>query len=194
MVQEDRDEDRLTQVHFYSVQADPTKSVDDASNYDVNYVVIDAEAEAEDSYGVSKIKQIFCPWLNDGNEAAIRIIGLRLLRRFNNAPKRFKFKVDHRDGEVGLADVVFATSHVLADATGNAQETAMQVISRSETDPGNEVELTAQLYSFEGNYGYIMEDTANDYATATDAEKEGGFYTAPDVGNFADGRKPYEFS
>lgn len=180
--QEDRDEERLTQVHFYSLQSDPTDGAKDKSNYDRIRVTVDTEAEQENSYNDVHIREIFCRWLNVGGDASIRIRSRRLLARFNTAPKIIKFKVDAKDISIGLTDVVQVESRVISDDTGKPIPTLFEVTQRTETVAGHEIELMAQEYRYEGNYGYIMANDANPYGSATDQEKEEGCYIADAAG------------
>ena len=182
ITQEDRDEDRLTQIHFYSVQSDPTGSPTDKANYDRIRVVVDTVAEQGNSYNDTRIREIFCRWLNTGRDTAVRLRSLRLLTRFNTAPKLFKMTLDAKDISIGLTDVIRVDSRVITDETGKSVPTLLEVIQRSEPIAGHEVEIVAQSYLYEGKYGYIMEDTANSYDSATTAEKEDGCYISDAAG------------
>ena len=191
--QEDKDEDRLTQIHFYVDQSDPTEDVDNKSNYNQVRVTIDTEAELSDSYNDTRIREIFCRWLNQGETAIVRIRALRLLQRFNSAPKRFKIKLDAKDISISLADVLSLSSRIVTDETGNPTPTFVEVIKRSEPIAGHEVDIEAQSYLYLGKYGYIMENTANLYGSATDLEKATGCYIVDEATlAFADGSGPYE--
>lgn len=180
--QEDLDDDRLTQVHFYTVQSDPTKGVKEKSNFDRIRVTVDTVAEGANAYNDVKIREIFCRWLNVGRDAAVRLRSLRLLTRFNSAPKHFKIKLDAKDISIGLTDVVRVTSRVITDETGKPVPTLLEVIQKSEPVAGHEVDIVAQAYLYEGNYGFIMNDLANGYDTATTQEKEDGCYISDAAG------------
>lgn len=180
--QEDRDEDRLTQIHFYSVQADPTEGPKDKSNYDRIRVTVDTVAEQENSYNDVRIREIFCRWLNLGRDASVRIRSLRLLTRFSSAPKVIKLTLDIKDIDIGLTNVLEVSSRVITDDTGKPVPTLFEVIQRTETVAGHELEIVAQEYLYLGKYGYIMENVANGYDTATTEEKEDGCYIADAAG------------
>ena len=180
--QEDRDEERLTQIHFYSVQSDPTDSATDKSNYDRIRVTVDVEAEKDNSYDDVRIREIFCRWLNVGRDAAVRIRSLRLLQRFNTAPKVLKATLDIKDIDVGLTSVIEVTSRVITDDTGKPVPTLFEVTQRTETIAGHEVEILAQEYLYVGKYGFIMENTANSYDTSTEVEKNTGCYISDTAG------------
>lgn len=180
--QEDLDDDRLTQVHFYTVQTDPTRGVKEKSNFDRIRVTVDTVAEGANAYNDVKIREIFCRWLNVGRDASVRLRSLRLLTRFSTAPKHFRIKLDAKDIDIQLTDVIRVTSRVITDETGAPIPTLLEVIQKSEPKAGHEVEIVAQAYLYEGNYGFIMENTANSYDSATTQEKEDGCYISDAAG------------
>lgn len=188
---EDKDKERITQVHFYSVQEDPTKSVSDGSNYSRSKVIFDSDAQDPNNYGSTRIKSIFCRWLNQGNNAAINILGRRYLQRFNAAPKYYTLVLDAKE-QVGLANILEVTSDFIVDDDGAPRQTKLQVIGKTEQKQGHEIKYLAQSYEFESNYSFIMENTANDYSTATATELERGCYIGDEnLTSFPDGREFY---
>lgn len=191
--QEDRDEDRLTQIHFYSVQQDPTQGVEEKSNYNRIRATIDTVAEQENAYNDTRVREIFFRWFNgEGNDTQVRLASLRLLQRLRNAPKSYTILLDAKDKDIGLTDVFRITSRVVTDETGNAQPTLLQVTQRSEKQSGHEVQILAQSYEYDGKYGFIMENTANVYGSATETEKETGAYIVDGTTLvFPDGADPY---
>lgn len=182
ITQEDRDEDRLTQVHFYTVQANPTAGAKDKSNYDRIRVTVDTEAEQANSYNDTRIREIFCRWLNIGNNTSERLRSRRLLNKFNASPKQFKIKLDAKDIAIGLTDILYVESRVITDETGKPVPTYLEVTQKSEPIAGHEVNIVAQSYLYEGKYGYIMPNTANPYGTATEQEKLSGCYISDAAG------------
>lgn len=192
ITQEDKDSQRLTQVLFMHKRRDPTKSLDDDSNYEVK--VLTADIPTLNLYGnVVRNRTIRTRWLDQGDESTVAIASLRLLARFKRAPKRVKVKVDADQRDVRLVDVVQVDSDELADGDGLPQTKYMQVIGRSEPATYHDIEMLLQAFGFEGRYGYIAPDTVtNTYATATDFEKANYAFIAPDTGVFADGSEAYK--
>lgn len=190
--QEDRDEDRLTQVHFYSVQSDPTQDVKDKSNYDRIRATIDIEAEQVNSYNDTRVREVFFRWFNTGNDTQARLSSLRLLQRLRTAPKSYTILLDAKDRDIGLTDVIRVTSRVITDETGKTEPALLQVTQRVEKKSGHEVEISAQSYLYDNKYGWIMENDANDYDTATATEKATGAYIVDGTTlEFPDGAGPY---
>lgn len=78
--QEDNDDERITQVHFYLKQSDPTEDYKSKSNYDqINVIVDTVNSESENAYDSSTIREVYCRWLNKGAQSITRLIALRLL-------------------------------------------------------------------------------------------------------------------
>lgn len=189
---EDKDDERITQVHYYSVQADPTKSLTDKNNYDRVQVIIDADAQDADSYGDTRIKEVFCRWFNAGNDASVKIIANRYLQRFNTAPRYHTLTVDKKDGNIQLSDIIEVTSNSIVDDNGLPIPTNLQVIGKTDLKAGHEVRYTTQAYEFAVAASFIMANTANGYNSATALELERGCYIVDEnTLVFPDGRDPY---
>ena len=188
----DNDAQRLTQVLFMHKRRDPTKTMDDDSNYAIK--LLTADIPTLNLYGgVVKTRTIRTRWLDQGDEATVAIASLRLLGRFKRAPKRVKVNVDADQRDVRLVDVIQVDSEELADGDGLPKTKYLQVIGRTEPAAYHDIELLLQAFGFDGRYGAIAPDTVtNTYATATDFEKANYAFIAPDTGVFADGTKAYE--
>lgn len=191
--QEARDDERLTEVAFFSVQDDVTKSRKDEENYNVVQLTVDADAKRPERYGDTKIRKIFCRMLNSGAQSAISVISLRLLNRFNDAPNRVTFQVDARHDNVALTDVVRLRSRMITDETGQPVERLFQVTQRRVVEAGNKIEFVCDEYDFEGNFAFITPNDYPNYAAASEAQKDGGAFFSDGTNRFADGREPYVF-
>jgi hypothetical protein len=193
ITQEDRDEDRLTQVHFYTKQTDPTKDYKDKSNYNEINVVIDTDAESLNSFNDTRVREVFCRWLNNGAQAIIRAVSLRLLKRFNTPPVHYMITLDVQDKDINLSDVLELDSRIATDEAGLPITKLLQVFRREETRFGHEFKISAQAFNYDGKYGIIMENTAPVYSLASDAEKRNGAWFVGSTLVFSDGASPYAF-
>lgn len=190
IMQEDRDEDRITQVLYRHKRTDPTKSLNDKANFQRNIITVDPAAT--ELWGASKTRELVTRWLDQGDDATVSIVSTRLLNRFKKAPKRVKLLLDARDKGAKLMDVVNLASEDVPDETGKATDSLWQIIGRSEPVPYHEVMLELQAFDFSARYGFIMLDTANDYGSATDSEKTLGAYIVDETTlKFPDGADPY---
>lgn len=187
--QVDRDEDRITQVLFFSKQADPTKSLSDESNYTRKMLTVNSDALA--LYGDVRTKKIFTRWLNQGDDTTVAIVSTRQCQRFASAPMRVTITLDAVDKDIGLMDIVQLTTDDMADPTGASVMRLMQVVKRSEPEPYHSVEVELQRFDFNRRYGHITANTQVAYGSASDAEKLAGGFISNGVAAFADGAEPY---
>ncbi len=190
---EERDDDRLTEVLFFSVQLDPTKSASSGENFARVMITLDADAKDARRYGDTRIKRIYCRWLDQGADGVVSSVSKRLLKRLNTAPMRARVKVDAKDRDIALGDVATVSARIFTDATGATEDRQMQVIGRSEPKPGHEVELIMQAYQFTGRYAYATENTRPTYTASTAAQKARGMYACDNVTlRMSNGDLPYQ--
>jgi len=190
--QEDRDEDRLTEVLFYTRVIDPTKGVTSGENFLTGSYLIDADAKSVFAFSDTKIKTIYCRWLNHGDDALVKIMSRRLLNRFNKQPVQYIIELDI-DDDVRLTDVVSLLSQVISDETGLGREQLMQVISREDTVIGHQIKIKAQAFAFDQRYGYITENTRPSYTLSSDAQRLRGAYFTDGTLTFGDNTGAYRF-
>lgn len=191
--QEDRDDDRLTRVSFWTVQIDPTRAMD-KSNFLRQRLLIDVDAEFPSSYGDSRVKEIYCRWLNHGADSLVRILSKRLLNRFNRQPVLYELTLDAKD-DVELAQVMQVQSRVIAEPTGRIHPQLMQVIKRDDIMPGVTLKVTAQKFQFDQRYAFITENTRPSYSASNAAQRaRGAYFVNNSTLVFGDGTSPYVFS
>jgi hypothetical protein len=189
---EDRDEDRLTEVVFRTVQIDPSRGVSD-DNFSRTRVTIDAESKLPEAFGDTRIKEINCRWLNQGADATVRILSIRYMNRFKVQPVRFMVELDYKD-DVSIADVIQLESRTITDEAGELSPQLAQVIMRDDMRSGHKVRVGLQRFQFDERYGYITENTRPDYDASSQAQKDRGAYFVDDTLLFADGEGAYRFS
>jgi len=186
-----KDDKRLTEVLFQTVQIDPTKAIADDNFLRAEYT-IDGDAKDPNAYGDSRLKIEKIRWINQGDDSRMRILSLRYLQRFSTAPRHVTVKVrkSSYDG-LKLTDVVYLTTSLVTDVTGRAERQSFQVIGKERAGPGL-VELTLQRYFYTGRFGYCMPNGTPTYDLASAEEIATGNF-AVDEGTllFPDGTGPY---
>lgn len=193
VTQEDRDEDRITRVSFWTVQIDPTKAMS-KDNFLRQRLLIDVDAEFSANYNGSRVKEIYCRWLNHGEDALVQILSKRLLNRFNRAPVLFEVTLDAKD-DVELAQVLRINSRVIADESGKPFPALMQVIRRDDIKNGHSLKIKAQKFQFDQRYGYVTNNSRPVYSASSAAQKARGAYFVNDLTLvFGDNTGPYVFS
>lgn len=193
ITQEDQDEDRITQVHFYTKQSDPTKDYKDKSNYDRINVLIDTNAESVNAYNDTKVREVFCRWLNSGADSIIRSLSIRLLKRLNTPPVHYTIVLDADYSTLKLADVLEVSSRVVTDETGLPVKELVQIFRKTEKKSGHEVEFETQAFFYDGKYGAIMANGSPVYSSASDTQKRLGAFMVGSSLVFSDGGLPYSF-
>jgi hypothetical protein len=195
VTQKDEDEDRVTQIHFYSVQSDPTRGLKDKANYDRIAIYIDSEAESANAYDDTRVREIFCRWLNVGNDIQVGVLSNRILSSYATSPRVFTVTVDAKDRDIQLGDIVELDTRVCTDFTGNNCGQRVQVFKKTESKSGHEVEYSLQKYFYQNDsYAVIMPNSAPDFGSATaDDRFEGAYLIDEDEDFFADGTPAYRF-
>ena len=189
VTKEDRDDARLTELIFRSVQIDPSRGTSD-DNFSRTRVTIDAESKLPEAYGDTRIKEINCRWLNQGDDAVIRILSIRYLNRFKFSPVRYTIEMDYKD-DMAIADVARITSYKITSDTGELQEALAQVTMRNDVVAGHKLEVVLQQFQFDQRYGFITENGRPGYNESSDAQKKRGAYFVGESGVFADGGDAY---
>jgi len=145
-------------------------------------------------YGDSRVKAIYCRWLNHGDDASVRVLGRRFLARFRRQPIRYTMKLDAKD-DLSLTDVVLLQSRDISDATGRPYDQLAQIISRKDVTAGHSAEFQAQAFRFDQKYGYFTENTRPVFTASSAAQKARGAYWADNTTKkMSDGSDAYRFS
>lgn len=191
IVRQDNDDERATRVAFWAVQIDPTKALAQ-DNFIRQYLAIFVDGENPNMYGKPTVKTIYTRWMNQGNDAAIKIIAGRLLTRYKVAPVTYQVTLDAKD-DMSLADTVELTSYANSDITGKPETTMNQVYYRKDDKSGSTLQVRLQRFLFDARYGYIAENSRPRYNASSPAQKIRGSYFVGPTLQFSDGAPPYQF-
>lgn len=186
-----RPDDRLTRVTIYYGQFDPTKRLDDFTNYDFRRIRIDAEAETEAATG-GEIREleIFSRWIRTQSQAFL--LAAQILLRYRLIPRYLRVTLDAKDRAITIGDVRDVATRTILDTQGNPTTSRWQVISFEEMKPGETCVVDMQSYTFIGKFALIMPNDAPDYEDATEDERLSGCWLADDAtGLMPDGTDPY---
>lgn len=185
-------DDRITRSVVFYDQVDPTKSLDDYTNYRSQRIRIDGEAETE-AYADGSIRErrIYSRWIRTDSNSLL--LGATLLFRYRETPEYATITLDGKDRDIAVGDVVDVQTADLVDAFGALQVKRWQVIEIEETSPGHSVRAKLQSYEFVGRFGFWMDEGSPDYDDATDEEKLGGLFWAEDTGLMPGGDEPYRW-
>lgn len=182
--------ERISQVWVFWGQDVPTKTLTDEQNYKRLRIGADLEREEPELYGEQIIRKIFSRWLVSNGQAVT--LSSRMLARYRDNPQYMTLQVDAKDRGTWTGDVVDVYHNGLVDIYGELVETRFQVLSAEEFDSGHAVRYKVIKFEFTGDFSFIMEEDAPDYADATDAEKEAGCWIAEASGLMPDGSDGYQ--
>lgn len=191
---EEDDKQRAALVLFWTVRKDPTKSSSSSDNYDRTWASGDPSAYEAWRYNGGAVKEFFCQWFDNGNDAIVRIAGERLLDRFATTPKFATILLDAVQYKgIALTDVVELETFGLQDATGLPLVERYQVIERSEPKAGEKIRVVVQRYQFDGRFAFATANDVPNYSLATPAQRDPGFFACdPITLRMPDGSPPYE--
>lgn len=140
-------ERRLSQVWVYYAQIDPTKSLDERSNFRSVLADPDLEAESETQYGAPAIKEVFSRWIPQfGRESAL-LCAERLLTMFRDPPTQAAFSlVASHLPLASLAGYITLRTADVQDESG-AQDEVQHAITEVERGE-NELAISSQSVVF----------------------------------------------
>ena len=166
--------------------------VKDEEDYETLYIHAELDKEGVDLYGDKRIKKIKSRWITTDSQAVI--YSGRFMLMSKETPVTVTLKVDAKDSDIKTGDFIDMTTRVIVGQTGEAVEKRYHVVEVKESSLGHEYQLTLITSGFliGVSYGYIAPNTAPDYGSATEEEKDTYAYIAPNTGNFPDGREPYK--
>ncbi len=176
------DDQRYTDILYWHGVIDYTKGAEDPDNYRTADVARDGDASDADQYGEAKILSIYNPWLGQVGDFTTAIIcATRLLFRFRNAPVRISGVIDREKvAELALAGPVSMTLRTEQEDDGSTPARLYQLV-RDQRQPGERNSITLESYDLTGRFGFITEDSAPDYDSATTAEREDGCWISEDA-------------
>ena len=171
-----KEDERFDQVWLFHGQRDPTKKLDDESNWSKVRIAVDGE----NPYNETQIKKIYARWVQ--TEAQAGSIANRLLSRYKRTPIYIELSLDSKDGAIWTGDVTDVSYDGLVDATGAPVSVRFQVLSAEEVEAGHKISYRAINSVYFGNFSYWMAANAPTYANATEAQKAEGCWWADDEG------------
>jgi len=105
---------RISTVIVRFGQHDPTKDLDDTSNYRQTHVRITPDSITKYG-GVQKFKTINSRWINNSNRAAGVRLAARYGRLFEEMPRKISFSLDAKDGELWTASPCLINSDLIVN-------------------------------------------------------------------------------
>lgn len=180
-----RDELRRTAVQIWYDRVSQTADLGELVNYRRYRVHVDADAENANLYGDVRPEIIASRWLSAQNDAAVAAQAYRRLAFYRKAPKNIDIRLDMKDRDLWVGDVIDLEIDQLTDAAGVPLVTRCLIIRRHD-DPGR-VNLTLLPMAFGIRVAFIAPDTGAAYPADDEY-----VHICPDSGFFADGSPGYQ--
>jgi len=109
---------------------DPTKDLDEVSNYRASYVREDSDSVT--NYGQRAYRKINSRWISSDNKTAAVLMAARIGRRFSEAPRMVGFELDAKDADVWTGDSLRIQTDLIEQAGGGFPSLFYQVLSAGE--------------------------------------------------------------
>lgn len=126
---QEQPKDRASQVYVYYGLRNPVLNVNDKFSYAQGEVVIDAEAERQ--YGETKIKEIFCRWINTSVIASA--LANSYILKFRDVRKHVTFTLTAKDIDSLWTGDVAQISHFLYVNPDGSNRVANWLVTSAET-------------------------------------------------------------
>lgn len=179
-------EQRVSQLWFFYDINDPTKNLKDESNYKKAQLSLALDKEGENQYDGPRIRSVYSRWLTDDDSALALSTASKIVLSYKDNPVYVQFSVDAKDRAIDVSSVLRISHRSLVDSQGDELSTLFFVISRHEVESGHKVTYKCIKFGYIGRFGFIMDNAANDYTSATQDELDKGCYITNDSGLMSD--------
>lgn len=134
---------RVSQVIVHFDRIDPTKKLDEVSNYRQHYFGPDLDSSGPNEHGIKAIKTIFSRWFTSISLGRVQALSQTLLKRYTDPPRMLTYKLDASKAQ-SVGEVFWASTRGIQDVTGARARANMMVIESREIEAGTTYELKAQ--------------------------------------------------
>lgn len=131
----DKTDMRISTVFVNFGQFDPTKRLDEISNYRQSYARIDSDSIVK--YGSSEIKVINSRWISNTNKAAALQLAALIGRRFSDTPREVTFSLEAKDSSIWTGQTKEINHRDITDFSGLPVNTSFQITSAKENGSYN---------------------------------------------------------
>lgn len=135
---------RISTVIVNFGQFDPTKELDETSNYRQGHVRFNPNANTKYN-NIEKYRVINSRWISNDNRAAAVRLAARVGRRFADTPRKISFKLDAKDSDVWTGAPLFINSDLILNELFERYNMPVQVLSAGESQSYN---YTALEYGY----------------------------------------------
>ena len=153
--------ERVSQSWVYYNQDDFTGGANQPQSYASQFVLADLESETDELYGEASIRKVFGRWLP--TDALAQNTASKIIVRYVDVPSQIKFRLDAKDRNYWIGDVVKISHYLDVDQFGERRIRNWTIISADEVVHGEVVEYLAEDTTLYGTIRFIMASGAADY-------------------------------
>lgn len=128
----DKQDMRISTVIVNYGIINPTKDLDETSNYRAAYVREDSASVT--NYGQRAYKTIHSRWITSDNKTAAVLMAARVGRRFADAPRQISFSMDAKDADVWAGDSIRVETDLILKQGGGFATLPYQITSAGESN------------------------------------------------------------
>ena len=182
----DLPDERLTRVAVWFARYDPTRELDDLSNFRRVIVSVDADAESAAEHGDTRELTVYSRWLAEGNEGQALALSSRMLAQYRNTPIEITATMSAKDSDHWTGDVIEIQHRTLLDEYGARRIERAQIIEAKQTSSG-QYSYKFRRDSFIYFYGVIAPNTMGDYTAETAENRAKYMFISGNNGLYSDG-------
>ena len=179
----DRTKKRVSRVQFRHSRKSPIGDISDPGNM-ITYIKADLASESSERFGTPSIATINSRWISKRSTA--QSTSSRIVRQYADEPRQIGFKMDAKDRQYWVGDLVKISHPNFVDAYKERDVRAWIILSARETKPGEEIEYVAEDVSSLGIVFQVQEDGAADYV-GDGSDPTYGAFIGDDDGLLPDG-------
>jgi hypothetical protein len=127
----DQPDMRISTVIVNFAQHDPTKKLDETSNYRQAHVRFNSTSAAVYN-DIEKYKVVNSRWISNVNRAAAVRLAAKFGRRFQDIPRKVSFKLDAKDSDVWTGAPLYINSDLVVNDSFARYDMPVQVLSAGE--------------------------------------------------------------
>jgi hypothetical protein len=192
-----------TQSWIYFGETTPVANRKLIQTYRGLNINIDTDAESANAYGAPQIMEVRTRWIPLSNVAMATSINGINIRQYSTVRKAITFKLDPKDDQFYIGDVVGVSTRYVQNDEGEADSRNYLVVRVKEAlDDGLSMTYVATEHFSFSRVGVITHPNGDgsepppgpppDYSAASTAEKNEWAYISRNTADFADGTRAYQ--
>lgn len=172
----ERPDEYISQYWLHYNQRDPTKPLEEVSNFRNSYALANTDVEGPNKYGRRSIRTVYSRWIASQAVAASSAGRQANLRK--ELPVEASFSLDAKDRDLWVGDYCYLSHKDIVDQNGVLDATRLWLVLEAEEKvSGERVQYRVEEVTAAGEIFFITENAEADYAGSN---PDNLMYIAPD--------------